>query len=290
MKFKVIIKIYTFLFLIFAPMSSLFADSHVNSCTITNGVFSAAEVIGDGGGEYCASAPESYEVIVYAMYLCTAAPTAPTTSSSMGLDNCFKNWESSSGTTLAIQQNQTIDVPGTMSRPPNGTYTHGVMLIDNTFGITMAMQFDGTVGGQDGTSGVYCASVAGSGTMGSSGTIPTASSTCGSSAITPGKFVETLTSFDSESFLGGVTADNLNGTSASISGYLVDTDGNLAVNDADVDKLTGSLVFADAVNFTEATTTLTMSFNVGEGMSLYDDGSNQINFGSGPFQSIITTD
>mgnify|MGYP003313912816 CR=1 FL=1 len=143
------------------------------------------------------------------MYLCTAAPTAPTTSSSIGLDNCFKNWESSAGATLSLQQNQTRDMPGTKSRPPNGTYTHGVMLIDNTFGITMAMQFDGTMGGQDGTSGVYCASVAGSGTMGSS-SIPTASSTCGSSAITPGKFVETLTSFDSESFLGDVTADNLN--------------------------------------------------------------------------------
>ena len=290
MYLKIIAKLNIFFIIIFAPLTSLFADSHVNSCTITNGVFSAAEVIGDGGGEYCASAPESYEVVVYEMYLCTAAPTAPTTSSSMGLDNCFKNWESPSGTTLAIQQNQTIDVPGIMSRPPNGTYTHGVMLIDNTFGITMAMQFDGTVGGQDGTSGVYCASVAGSGTMGSSGVIPTASSTCGPSAITPGKFVETLTSFDSESFLGGVTADNLNGTSASISGYLVDADGNLAVNDADVDKLTGSLVFADAVNFTESTTTLTMSFNVGEGMSLYDDGSDQITFGSGPFQAIITTD
>lgn len=290
MKFKIIITIYTFLLFIYASISSLFADSHVDSCNITNGVFSAAQVIDNAGDEYCASAPDSYEVVAYEMYLCTAAPTAPTTSSSMGLDNCFKNWESSSGTTLALQQNQTIDMPGTMSRPPNGTYTHGVMLIDNTFGITMAMQFDGTMGGQDGTSGVYCASVAGSGTMGSSGVIPTASSTCGPSAITPGKFVETLTSFDSESFLGGVTADNLNGTSASISGYLVDADGNLAVNDADVDKLTGSLVFADAVNFTEATTTLTMSFNVGEGMSLYDDGSDQITFGSGPFQAIITTD
>ena len=133
MKFKVIIKIYTFLFLIFAPISSLFADSHVDSCTITNGVFSAAQVIGDGGGEYCASAPESYEIVAYEMYLCTEAPTAPTTSSSMGLDSCFKNWEASSGATLALQQNQTIDMPGTMSRPPNATYTHGVMLIDNTF-------------------------------------------------------------------------------------------------------------------------------------------------------------
>ena len=290
MKFNAIIKIYTFLFLIFAPMSSLFADSHVNSCTITNGVFSAAEVIGDGGGEYCASAPESYEIVAYEMYLCTAAPTAPTLASPMGLDNCFKNWESSAGATLSLQQNQTRDMPGTMSRPPNGTYTHGVMLIDNTFGVTMAMQFDGAVGGQDGTSGVFCASVAGNETYGSGGTIPSASSTCGPSAITPGKFVETLTSFDSGDFDADVSADNLNGTSASISGYLVDTDGNLAENDADVDKLIGSLVFASTVSFTDATTILTMSFNVGEGMSLYDDGSDQLTFGSGPFQAILTTD
>ena len=81
-----------------------------------------------------------------------------------------------------------------------------------------------------------------------------------------------LTSFDS-TFDADVTADNLNGTSASIAGYLIDTDGNLAVNDADVDKLIGTLVFASTVSFTDATTTLTMSFNVGEGMSLYDDGS-----------------
>jgi len=271
-------------------MSSLFADSHVDSCTITNGVFSAAQVIENGGGEYCASAPESYEIVAYEMYLCTAAPTAPTTSSSMGLDNCFKNWESPAGATLPLQQNQTRDMPGTMSRPPNGTYTHGVMLIDNTFGITMAMQFDGTMGGQDGTSGVFCASVAGNETYGSGGNIPSASSTCGSSAITPGKFVETLTSFDSGTFDADVTADNLNGTSASIAGYLIDTDGNLAVNDADVDKLIGTLVFASTVSFTDATTTLTMSFNVGEGMSLYDDGSNQLTFGSGPFQAILSTD
>ena len=290
MKFKIIIKIYTFLLFICTSISSLFADSHVDSCNITNGVFSAAQVIDNAGDEYCASAPDSYEVVAYEMYLCTAAPTAPTTSSSMGLENCFKNWESSSGTTLALQQNQTIDMPGTMSRPPNGTYTHGVMLIDNTFGITMAMQFDGAMGGQDGTTGVFCASVAGSETMGSGGNIPSNSSTCGSSAISPGKFVETLTSFDSGTFDADVTADNLNGTSASIAGYLVDADGNLAVNDADVDKLIGSLVFASTVNFTDATTTLTMSFNVGEGMSLYDDGSDQLTFGSGPFQAILSTD
>ena len=110
-----------------------------------------------------------------------------------------------------------------------------------------------------------------------------------SSAITPGKFVETLTSFG-DTFNANVTATNLNGSSASITGFLVDTNGHLAENDADVDKLTGSLSFSTPVNFTESTTTLTMSFNVGEGMSLYNDGSNQLTFGSGPFQAIISTD
>ncbi len=277
---------YLAAFSLIASLNLSFADSHVSNCTITSGVFAKSEPIDNG---YCASAPNAYEVVAYEMYLCTSAPTAPTTTSSMGLDNCFKNWESSGGSTLSVQQNQTIDVPGTMTRPPNGTYTHGVMLIDNTFGITMAMQFDEAVTAQDGTSGIYCATVDGSGAYGSSNTIPTATSTCGASAITPGKFVEILTTFDS-TFDATATADNLNGTSASITGYLIDSSGNLAENDDDVDKLMGAISFASAVNFTDLTTTLTMSFNVGEGMAIYNNGANRLVFGSGPFQAVITTD
>ena len=59
MKFKLIFKIYTFLFLIFDNFFIFFDESHVNSSTITNGVFPAAEVLAHGQGEYCASAPES---------------------------------------------------------------------------------------------------------------------------------------------------------------------------------------------------------------------------------------
>ncbi len=286
MNINIIIKINIYLLFIFASIMNVFADSHVDSCTVTNGVFNKTEIIDNG---YCASAPDTYEVVVYEMYFCSSQPAAPTITSTMGLENCSKNWELSSGATLAVQQNVTIDVPGTMTRPPNGEYTYGVMLIDNTFGITQAMQFDEVVTGQDGTSGIFCASVAGSEQYGSSNVIPSASSTCGSSAITAGKFIEILTTFGS-TFTASATAENLNGTSASLDGYLIDANGYLAENDADVDKLIGRLLFASPVNFTEATTTLTMSFNVGEGMSLYNDGSNQLTFGSGPFQAIITTD
>ena len=263
-----------------------YADSHVDSCTITGGIYDKTEVIDNG---YCASAPAAYEIIAYELYLCSSEPVAPTTTAVMDLSSCYKNWELSSGATLSVQQNATVDVPGTMTRPPNGTYTHGVMLIDNSFGITASLQFDEAVTDQDGNSGVYCGTKSGSGTYGT-GAVPSGTSECGASEITAGKFTELLTSFDSGSFQGTAEGENLNGTSASIKGYLIDTNSYLAENDADVDKLIGAATFASPVNFTESTTTITMSFNVGEGMSMYNNGANRIVFGSGPFQAVISTD
>ena len=41
------------------------ADSHVTECTITGGIFDKTQPIDNG---YCASAPDTYEVIAYEMY------------------------------------------------------------------------------------------------------------------------------------------------------------------------------------------------------------------------------
>ena len=106
-----------------------------------------------------------------------------------------------------------------------------------------------------------------------------------------GKFTETLTHFggsgDSWTRIG--TASNINGTSASISGILVDSNGHLAANEGEVDKLEGRVTFADSITVTDATTSLTMSFNLGEGMSLNSGGGDSIYIGSGPFQAIMST-
>ena len=282
--------IITFSIILFclSQVNYVYSDSHVTVCTLSSGVFDKTQPIDNG---YCASAPDAYEVVAYELYLCTSEPTAPTTSSIMDLSSCFKNWESASGATLSVQQNVAIDVPGTLTRPPNGIYTHGVMLMDNTFGITMSLQFDESVTAQDGTSGVFCATVAGASTYGT-GSLPTSTSTCGASAITAGKYVETLNTFDSSDFTASAEGTNLNGTTASMKGYLIDTNRYLAVNDADVARLMGSATFAAPVVFTDDTTTLTMSFNVGEGMSLFNssDGNNHLVFGSGPFQAVLAVD
>ena len=66
--------------------------------------------------------------------------------------------------------------------------------MDNTFGITWAGELSASMTGMTGGTGVFCGTVANSGTHAQAST-HTNSSVCGSSAITAGKFVETLAQF-----------------------------------------------------------------------------------------------
>ena len=257
-----------------------------DACTKTGDVL---DVVTD----WCETQPDEYEVIIYKLYLCTSSPTIPTTTSAVNLTSggCEQIFDNSSGATAAVTQGSALDLTGTYIRPPNGTYTHGYAMMDNTFGITASIEFAGNMTGETGGTGIYCGTVVGSGTAGTNSET-TNTSVCSSSPVTAGKFVETLADFGGETegeFSGTASVSNINGTSASIIGILVDTSGQLATSDSDVDKLEGLVTFADSVTFTDAVTEVTMSFNVGSGMGLVVGGGGTLNMGSGPFQAIIET-
>ena len=256
------------------------------ACTVTSGVYDASEVTSG----FCEATPDLYEIVIYQLYLCTSAPTAPTTTSAVDLvsGGCQLTFNNASGSTASVSQGTTVDLGGSFTRPPNGVYTHGYAKMNNTFGISASIQLDGNVTGQSSGTGTYCATVATSVTAGT-GSDPSGTSICSATELTAGKLDETLVSFDSSSFLATGTASNINGTSAAISGYLVDTNEYLATGTGDVDKLQGLVTFADAVTMTDSVTSVTMSFNVGAGMSVYpESGTGKIIFGSGPFQAIIS--
>ena len=257
-----------------------------DACTKTGDVL---DVVTD----WCETAPDEYEVVIYKLYLCTSSPTIPTTTSAVDLTSggCEQIFDNPSGATASVTQGSELDLTGTYTRPPNGTYTHGYAMMDNTFGITSSIEFAGNMIGETGGTGVYCGTVAGSGTAGTD-TETTNTSVCSSSPVTAGKFVETLADFGGEIegvFSGTASVSNINGTSAAITGILVDTSGQLASSDSDVDKLEGLVTFADSVTFTDAVTEVTMSFNVGSGMGLVVGEAGTLNMGSGPFQAIIET-
>ena len=265
-------------------------SNQAEACTVTAGV--VAKASGDGADfidDGCDETPALYEVVIYKLYLCTSAPTEATTTSTVDLTPCSQVFNSSSGATASVTQGSEIVLDGTYTRPPNGTYTHGYAYMDNTFGITWAGELSAAMTGMTGGTGVFCGTVAGSGTH-AKGSTHTNSSVCGSSAITAGKFVETLAQFggSGSAFSSKAEVENINNTSAAIVGYLVDSNEHRASTTGEVDKLEGLVTFANPVVITPDTTSLSMTFNVGEGMHLVNGGSNKLFIGSGPFQAIMT--
>ena len=281
---------YLFLILSIIFVFEIINSNQAEACTVTSGV--VAKASGDGADfidDGCDSTPATYEVVIYKLYLCTSAPTEATTSSTVVLTPCSQVFDNSSGATASVTQGAEIVLDGTYTRPPDGTYTHGYAFMDNTFGITWAGELSAAMTGMTGGTGVFCGTVAGSGTH-AKGSTHTNSSVCGSSAITAGKFVETLAQFggSGSAFSSKAEVENINNTTAAIVGYLVDTNGHRASTTGEVDKLEGLVTFANPVIVTADTTSLSMKFNVGEGMHLVNGGSNKLFIGSGPFQAIMT--
>ena len=274
-----------FLSLIFVFEITNSKDADADACTVTSGVYSET-----GIKSGCEATPDFYEIIIYKMYLCTSAPTTPTTSATVDLTNCSQIFSNASGATANVSQGASVDLTGTYIRPLDGTYTHGYAMMDNTFGITVSFEIDGSMDGQSSGSGVFCRTVTGAGTHSSTATHDD-ESVCSSSEVAAGKYTETLTHFDAvgQEWKVQDTATEINGTSASITGILVDSNGHLAATEGEVVKLEGLVAFANALTVDTDTNSLTMSFNLGEGMSLNTAGADKIYIGSGPFEAIMTT-
>ena len=287
-------KNFKYLFLV---LSTIFVFEMINinkaeaACTVTSDVIKKTSTSNDDSiDEGCDTEPDLYEIVIYKLYLCTSSPTVPTTSSTVDLTPCEQIFNNDDGATASVSSGQDINLDGTYTRPPNGTYTHGYAYMDNTFGITWSGEIASSMaGGTGSTSGVHCASVTGSGTH-KKGSTHSNNSICGSSPITAGKFVETMQQFgaSSDDFTPTASVPEINDTAASIDGYLVDTSEQLATATDDVVKLEGLVTFANPVVMTTDSTSISMRFNVAIGMHVYRNSSNKFMLGSGPFQAIMT--
>ena len=258
-------------------------DANAGACTVTNGVYSETEIKNG-----CDAQPDFYEIVIFEMYLCTSAPTIPTVTAAVDLTNCSQIFNNAAGASANVAQGADVDLTGTYTRPPDATYTHGYARMDNTFGITASIKIDGSMDGQASGSGVFCGTVSGSGSHTKASGSHDDESICSSSAVTGAKYTETLTHFGGSGDAWTRVAEAAPTPGASIKGLLVDSNGHLAANEGEVVKLEGLVGFANAINVTPDTTSLTMSFNLSEGMSLNSAGADKIYIGSGPFEAIMT--
>ena len=294
-------KHFKYLFLVLCTIF-VFEMISFNKAEAACGVDADGDVLLNDIDNGCDTKPDIYEVVIYKLYLCKSAPTEPTASSTVDLTSCSQFFNSAGGATTSVTQGSEIELDGIYTRPPNGTYTHGYAYMENTFGITWSGKIDGSKNGHTGSSGgnntgaggggtgVYCATMPNSGTH-KQGSTHTNSSKCSANDdLTAGKFVETMEQFGghTDDFLARATANNINGTTASIVGLLVDSNEHRAANTGEVEKLEGLVTFADPVVVTTETSFLSMTFNVGEGMHFFDHLDNDtLDIGSGPFQAIM---
>ena len=264
-----------------APLSSM-----ANTCTVSSGITTV-------DNDSCGSQPDSYGIRMYKMYLCTSAPTEPTTSSAADLTagGCVLVLNGGTdGVRVDVTGSTKVNFTGaTFTKPPAGVYTHGYMHIDNIFFIKQQRIFneakEGRVDGAD--SGIHCSTVSGTGNE-----TDGKSSTCGSSAIAAGTWGSILLDLDggTAGMQATAEAENLNNTGSNIKGILIDTSGYTATNTNDVDSLEGFQTFGTPVVVGINLKSFDIAFGISEGSTIFQDNNDPpvVGFGSGPFQAVIT--
>jgi len=257
---------------------------HTAACAVSSGVTTIAN-------NACESQPDSYGIEMYKMYLCTSAPTQPTTTAAADLTagGCVLVLDGGSGVRIDITGSSTVDFTGsTFIKPDAGVYTHGYMHIDNIFYVKQQRIFNEAKEGQKtGTdNGIHCSTLSGTGADTGQ------NSTCGASAITPGIWGSIMTDFDGEEsgIQATATRTNLNGTGSDIKGILIDTNGHEATSTGEVDSLGGFQTFGASINVSTNLKELNISFGISEGSVIFEDNANPnvVGFSSGPFQAVIT--
>ena len=257
--------------------------------------------------EDCEVAPDVYQIELYDVGFCTSAPNAPTTEAGFeaSAENCASLFANSSGETLDLAVGVSLNMSSDINIP-NGTYTHGYVVMKNSFGIKATKTFTDpnlirTTNGS--SSGNICWS-ASDPVQGSSyyktdqDSSDFASSysfvECGATPGTAEIITDNMDAFEVIEGVGTYTA-SANVTGGEITAYLTQSTNGLRLVNAvkTADRIVAFLAWTSPVTISDQTSSIDLQFNVSKGSSLQvlspvegftiDLGA----FSSGPFSATI---
>ncbi len=259
--------------LLFLVLIGINNNAIAAACTVTSGVTTFPS------GTTCKAEPDFFQLKMYDMMLCSAEPTAPTTSAAMVLTSCQSVLTSSGGTNISVTNGASSSLSGTITRPDNGTYTHGYIRISSDFVVGDSRQYDTSLDDAvegDGTAdGTYCATTA-------------SWVDCDTSAVTA---VNQTMSMGSGQFGSDYLIEDEVVTGGLVDAWLVDTNQKLEEDtDGDVTYLVGVQAFTTPLVVTDSTTSMNTSFAVSTGMTIIHNGGNppRLRLDNGPFSVIMT--
>ena len=282
-------------------MLSFFSNANAQGyCDATGASEDADGVITFTGDEstigFCAFAPDEYTVKIYKMALCTTAPTRPTTTDTYDVSSCVDVINSPDGQDVNLAAGSEMTLSD-VSRPANGSYSYGYILMANTFGIKAKKQFTNTMHTwEDGVSGNYCWTKDDTDYSSNSETWDSETTLveCGGAGGTAGTYTEILDNFDTDDY----SEDAIAVTGGTISADLITNSNGLVVTEVLIaDRLFGVQTFTTPVVVTSDSTVFTVSFGVNQASSMWmTSGGVPANeyqvyaIGSGPFSTFMTVE
>jgi hypothetical protein len=240
-----------FMVFLFQSTSSFFeAKAADAACVVTSdGYLDHGSMVDSDGASatVCQTEPVSITMYPYGLYICTAAPTAPTTTTAADLSDCFRMYEGDGTSAVELTSTSVSRPAGTFTVPPAGVYTHAVLWAKNLMGVKNFVQVDSDItGGATGDSGDagYCWTTSGLTTLNSA----LANATCGATVDTTtyGTTLLDMECFDDVCAYTG-TNDANDGEYTATSGEIPGTDWQY------VDGVTSKISSTDASGVTRST-------------------------------------
>lgn len=259
-------------------------------------------------GTDCVTTPEFYRLHVYEIGLCNGIDAITKTTPRKVVDwkkNCVKTFDAGSSPVSVLVKNNVSEAiaGGTVIKPPNGTYTHGYVLISGV------IEIKGSVSLTDGGSNSFRGQIPGGSSAGS-GSICWSSgngiyawgfapkTNCGNS-IDSSTYEESIIrfqnirgagdcvgsdvnpSFHCNFYSSGDIAEGLDPTTA----FLIDSNDNLSTIDSygngagQVDKMLGVATYTTPIVVSNSTSLLDVQFKVTRGLHVNYSFPNSIDIG-----------
>ena len=243
----------------------------------------------------CAFAPDEYRVKIYKLALCTTAPTRPTTTDTYDVSSCVDVINSPDGQDVNLAAGSEMTLSD-VTRPANGSYSYGYILMANTFGIKAKKEFTNTMHTYNaGPSGTYCWTRDATDFSSEAENWDPDGTTlveCGGAGGTAGTYTETLDNF----YTNDYQEDGIPVTGGTISADLITNSNGLVVTAPQTaDRLFGVQTFTTPVVVTSNSSVFTVSFGVNQASSMWmTSGGVPANeyqvyaIGSGPFSTFMS--
>lgn len=249
----------------------------------------------------CTSQPDLYQVKIYRVAICTAAPTAPTAATAFSAPNCTTIFENTSGASVDVNKGVTSELTGTITRPADGVYVGGYVEMAPQFGLKVSKEFGTPDRNTFPASGVgkYCWSVAGNYySWASPSNFKNAA--CGTTATAGGLANVSMNGFPDTSGNNASFSYSSTVSGQQVGAYLVKADKKLPASGSSdlangIERMIGVATFASSVTIDASSTgyntqfdvssgtTVLLSYSLAAGNKQYVDA-----FTNGPFSIVMT--